>query len=293
MISIIACSRNAQLLKNISENIARTIGVPYELIPIDNSLNQFGICKAYNMGGDKARYDILCFMHEDISFETNSWGIIVVDMLRNKSTGILGIAGGDAKSLVPSSWSVPARSCEVNIIQHRKNGNPEKERILITMQGAESDFKEVCVLDGVWLCTRKEIFEEYRFDEINFPGFHGYDIDYSLQISRKYKAYVLFNIQIEHYSEGNPNKEWVKSAISVSEKWRSQLPASIYPLERSEFALHHWKTIRNFMEHLIRLQYSGTIIIKYFLTYSFSRYFSLRRFLSIGKYILTEMKKRK
>lgn len=73
MISIIICSKNKDLLKDVSANIELTIGVPYEIIAIENNKGEFGICKAYNDGASKAKYDIFCFMHEDISFETQNW----------------------------------------------------------------------------------------------------------------------------------------------------------------------------------------------------------------------------
>ncbi len=50
MISIIICSRDADYLRKVSENVAATIGVPYEIQAIDNSKGAYGICEAYNLG---------------------------------------------------------------------------------------------------------------------------------------------------------------------------------------------------------------------------------------------------
>jgi hypothetical protein len=110
MISIIICSIDPCRLDQLNRNIEQTIGVPYELIPIDNSSNRYGLCQAYNLGAARAAYPILCFMHEDIAFETADWGLSVIRHLEDPSVGLIGVAGGDGRALVPCSWSVPVES---------------------------------------------------------------------------------------------------------------------------------------------------------------------------------------
>ena len=286
MISIVICSVNKDLLSNLEKNIAETIGLPYELIAIDNSVNQYGICKVYNEGGKKAKFPILCFMHEDILFETKKWGELVCKHLADNTTGLLGIAGGDIKSRVPSSWSQPIISTEVNIIQHYKSRQKSPEHLLVTNASINGTIKKVVLLDGVWLCTKKEVFDQYTFDEIMFTGFHGYDIDYSLQVNTKYNLYVVFDILIHHYSEGNPDKNWVNSAVLINKKWMARLPVSSYVLSGRQYSFHHWHSLRVFLQQLVRLNYNNYTILKYYILYSFTRYFSIRRFLSLGKYVL-------
>lgn len=280
------------MLANVKKNIAETIGVPYEIIPIDNSKNTYGICKAYNEGGAKARFPILCFMHEDVSFETMNWGEKARAHLSDESTGLLGIAGGDSKALVPSSWSVPAVSNEINLVQHYKSKKLPPEHIVITNNQTEGNLKRVVAVDGVWLCTRKEVFERFTFDDKTFTGFHGYDIDYSLQVSTAYKVCVVFDIVIHHYSEGTPDARWMDSAIKVSKKWKSYLPVSVYNLSEAQYNLHHWNSLQVFIQHLFRLKYNYFVIVRSLLFYSFSRYFSFRRFLSMSKYVLISMYKK-
>ena len=115
MISIVICSAKPHLLAALRQNVEETIGIPYEIIAIDNTGNRYGICKAYNEGGTKAKYPFICFMHEDISFATPNWGERVIQHFSDERTGMLGIAGGDAKSLVPSSWSSCMISNEINV----------------------------------------------------------------------------------------------------------------------------------------------------------------------------------
>jgi Glycosyltransferase like family len=289
MISVIICSVNPVLLASVKKNIAETIGVPYELISIDNSLNQYGICKAYNEGGSKARFPVLCFMHEDVAFETMNWGTKVCEHLAGADAGLLGVAGGDSKALVPSSWSVPVISNEINLVQHYKSGQAPAKRIIETGELVKGSKQKVIAADGVWLCTKKSVFDQFKFDETNFPGFHGYDIDYSLQVGTTYSVYVVFDILIHHFSEGSPDRKWVESAVQVSKKWKKRLPVSVYNLNSSQYSFHHWHSLRVYLQHLFRLQYSYSAILMSLFTYSFTRFFSIRRFLSMSKYVLISM----
>ena len=43
MISIVICSRSETALENVSQSVSLTIGVPYEIIAIDNSKGEYSI----------------------------------------------------------------------------------------------------------------------------------------------------------------------------------------------------------------------------------------------------------
>lgn len=292
MLSIIICSVNSFVLERVKKNIAETVGIDYEVIVIDNTSNQYNICKAYNLGGAKATFPFLCFVHEDVQFETDGWGAIICNHLTNQQTGLIGLAGGDGISMVPSTWSIPFVSNEINIIQHYKRVDKEWEHVLKTNSTVEGTLKKVAVLDGVFLCTRKDVFEKFQFDDQSFRGFHGYDIDYSLQVSTRYNAYVTFDILVRHFSEGNPDKQWLESSYLVSQKWKKILPLSIYHPSPKAFNLHHWHSLQVLIKHLLRLQYNKAFILKTFLKYSFTRFFHIRRFLSTFKFVVLEMQKK-
>jgi hypothetical protein len=104
MISIIVCSINATYLKNLEESIQSTIGVDYELIAMDNTVQKAGICKVYNEGGSRAKYPYLCFVHEDVKFHSQNWGEYLLETLKTESIGILGICGGKYYPNVPGGW---------------------------------------------------------------------------------------------------------------------------------------------------------------------------------------------
>lgn len=290
MISVIICSINEILLNQLKLNIKESIGVHHEIIAVDNKITNDGICEIYNRAGSIAKFPILCFIHEDVFFETKNWGLNIVAHFNNPQTGLVGLAGGDTKGIVPSSWSTVFKSKEMNLIQYKKRDNSGKH-IIISGDKRKSKAKKVVSIDGFFMCTRKEVFEKFKFDEHNLKGFHGYDIDYSLQLFGKFDVKVIFDILVYHYSEGNTDRAWLKSTLIISRKWKKYLPVSVYPLTKEEFNFYHWKSLQVFLYDLFRLRYPCYRIIFYYLYFSFTKYFRLRRFLSMGKFIILSMYK--
>ena len=86
-------------------------------------------------------------------------------------------------------------------------------------------FEEVVVLDGFALFVRKNVWEEFPFDEKLLTGFHCYDLDFTLSVGSKYKNYVCCKILLEHFSEGSFNQAWVNDTVKMHlNKWHHFLP---------------------------------------------------------------------
>ena len=99
MISIIVCSINPDAAEKLKRNIAATIGnMEYEVIDYDNRTSGYGICKVYNSCAEKSRYDFLCFLHEDVHFDTIAWGEIIVRKLSEPDCGAIGFAGSKLRT---------------------------------------------------------------------------------------------------------------------------------------------------------------------------------------------------
>src|SRR5680860_730628 len=153
-ISIIICSREKQISKNLTENIKNSIGCDYELIVIDNSENKYSIFEAYNLGIEKSMGEYLCFIHDDIFIHTNGWGSVLQCIFNeNKEVGLIGVAGSKIKTKMPSVWWLcPKKDKIVNIIQHLPNGDIEKWELGFD----DCSNTEVVVIDGVFMAMRKD-----------------------------------------------------------------------------------------------------------------------------------------
>ena len=221
MISIIICSRKPDISPSLKENIKNTIGVDYEIIAIDNSHNDYSIFSAYNTGVNQSRFPYLCFLHEDVLFRTENWGINLIKHLKDEKTGIIGVAGGKTMSKVPTSWSVGGRC--IHIIQHY-NRKKAPSKLVKEPKGFIGNCQPVVLLDGVFLAMRKELFNFVSFDE-TLSGFHGYDFDISAQsILAGYNNYVVYDILLEHFSEGHRDAFYYVNLINIHKKRENSLP---------------------------------------------------------------------
>jgi hypothetical protein len=227
MISIITASRDARLLKNLEDNIAETIGgIPYEFILCNSVDAKKGLSFMYNEASIRACNDIICFCHEDISFHTKHWGQKLLDIFNNNpEMGLIGVAGSKYKALTPSTWFNEgfAKFKRVNIIQHSRFN----DKSLVIFNPDNKRIEDVATLDGVFLATRKEIISEIKFDSENFRNFHFYDLDFSLQVLKKYKVCVQYDFLIEHFSVGKIDRTWIYDGIQFYRKWRKSLPVRI------------------------------------------------------------------
>jgi hypothetical protein len=209
MISIVISSCNEQLFLELEKNIIESIGTAFEIIRINNP-NLMGICEAYNKGASMAKYDYFLFIHEDIIFQTQNWGKLLMNHLKRENTGVIGLAGSNYVPRAPSSWSLSDSKytfCNVN----------SKEMKAIK----PIPYDKVFAIDGVFLAIKKSVYLQFIFDQ-NIKGFHGYDTDFSLRVASQYDNYVISDIFITHFSKGNPDKLWIESNIQIRKKIKIQ-----------------------------------------------------------------------
>ncbi len=252
MISIIVSSYKKEYFSQFEQNINETIGIPYEIIKIDNP-GLMGLCEAYNKGTQLAKYDILCFSHEDINIKTVNWGKKVIEQFNDKSIGLLGVAGSKHKTYMSSGWDFAGDENKIincfNLIQCFKNSN---RNTLHSYQNPDKQSaSNVVVIDGVWFCTRRKICIELPFDQNTFTGFHCYDIDFSLQVFLHYKVMVTYEVLLEHFSEGNFDKTWLLETFKLHNKWKMKLPVGSIKIDKNISRKVEFVTFHNLLYRLL------------------------------------------
>lgn len=248
MISIVICTRANDINEVLKANIQNTIGVPYELILIDNSKSELSIFSAYNKGAALSKYDIVCFMHDDISYQSNDWGTIVAGQLHKSNVGAVGVAGAPYFSTLPGAWWSGGLIC-----QHVSG---ETEYAYAPIQ----DYAlPVVVLDGLWFCIKKKLFTQISFDENRFSGFHFYDVDISLQIKHLgYEILSLYNITMSH-SPGKLDVVWLQNALILQKKWEKQLPFTVVKLNYTQKVTIEYRVLA---EYMTAMRANGTSTLK-------------------------------
>jgi hypothetical protein len=274
MISVIVCSRSSKLFTVFEKSVASSIGVVFELIRIDNELNQYSISEAYNKGVRMSKYEHLCFCHEDVVFKTMNWGPKVLNHLSDPRIGLIGVAGSDTFSNVPNGWWVQSSDTQIamNIEQglseitkdfkdyaYRNSIDVSALSYRVSKNVSDTEKVKVIVLDGVWLCGRKRIFQDIEFDENLLTGFHGYDIDICLSSFQLYDNYVVGDILLEHKSVGEISKLWVESALAVASKWNRLEVISVRDLSAGQKASYKSTSLFSLCNSLGRLKYDTAV----------------------------------
>lgn len=269
MISIIICSTTKTLSGELTENIDSTIGVPYELICIDNSEGKYSICQAYNKGIELARHPYLLFVHQDVVFQTTDWGKHLITHLQQPDAGIIGMVGAQIVPRIPQEAWVG-----YNLGEHFIQGNSystRKAKLHYLPENYNEKLYPVVCMDGMFLAMRKELTEKIHFDE-NIPGFHTYDIDICLQATQAgYVNYVAYDILLTHNSSGQINQNYYQQLINTYRKWQDHLPMTV-PALRNETTIiqkAELKQLRRLQQKLINKRFSVHSVIQ--LTYEYTQ----------------------
>lgn len=280
MLSIIICSISPSRLQAVEQNIKETIGlgVLYEIIALDNREKKWSLAKVYNWGAQKAIYPYLFFVHEDVKFHSVEWGWHMEQKLSEPDCGVIGFAGSKVKLKSYSGWyQIDDWNC-FYFYQGRKDGS-----VLFRVYGVclGQPFEEVITLDGFAMFVKKEVWAENPFDEEVLTGFHCYDLDFSLQIAKKYKNYVCCSsVLIEHFSGGVFNYKWYADTIRLHDsKWKNTLPllTNSIDLNDRELAIQEEDAAYRFLFVLLRSDASKVDKKKNLIAY-WKRPFSCKHF---------------
>lgn len=245
MLSLICCSQYETVPEQLAQNVQDTIGTDYEWIWIYNQNNKYSIFEAYNIGVAKANGNILCFMHQDLEFQSYEWGNEVERLLFDKNIDACAVAGTDYYRKSPSYYPCGRGHNKINVIQSTDSGD-------VKWQDYDSA-ERLAVFDGMWFCIKKHCFEKIRFDDSLYSGFHFYDIDIATQLwVNNMSVYTLPNVWIKHFSEGNPNVEWLRNAFKFYGKWKCFMPLQLRKIEHNEQMLLECQALYSALRNCIR-----------------------------------------
>lgn len=203
------------------EHIRGTVGVKgAEIIPYLNK-GEFSLAELYNQGLEKAKYDIVVFMHDDIIFNNHNWGRMLLRQFENTEYGILGIAGSTDLFMDDNE---AVHQWTVGRLRHQINGT-----LIDTFLSNRYEYPiQVVHLDGVFLSIHRNRIRQ-KFD-IRFNGFHYYDISFTFSNHLSgVKIGVIFDVDLTHKSGGSYNQEWRQNRLLFSKIYKAYLPCRIRP----------------------------------------------------------------
>jgi GT2 family glycosyltransferase len=181
-------------------------------------------------------------MHDDVHFYSQNWGVSCVNKFDNENIGAIGLAGSAYAPLFPGPWWKTGFIC-----QHLYNKRD------ISYGNSSAVQLPILVLDGFWMCIRKQLFEQIKFDVNLFNGFHFYDLDICMQIHQLGHSIIsVYDIDIAHHSNGKLNLEWQKSALKFNSKWRKILPASVAKISFFNIIKSEFTTLFDYLRIVVK-----------------------------------------
>jgi GT2 family glycosyltransferase len=285
MLSLIICTKHGSIADSFIKNIDETIGVQYELIVIDNTNNRYSIFEGYNLGIEKANFPFLCFLHDDLHFLTNNWGQTVLNRFSSdQKLGAIGVSGSPYYPAMPGAWwSTGIYTKYIAVADSATNG---LQTLYAEYQPVQNNQLPVVLLDGMWLCIRKSIFEHIQFDSNTFKGFHHYDMDICLQIHQLgYKLISVYDVLIRHDSEGTRDNKWLASSLEFQKKWLHHLPISVVELSWTKKFSAEYSALAHYLVTLKRNGISVQGIISTLLNQIFKQKFRWYKVLFIPLFI--------
>jgi hypothetical protein len=264
MISVIVCSVNPDKCGALKEHIYSYIGTDFEFLSFDNRKAKWGIAKVYNHLAEKAKYDYLCFIHEDVFIGTQGWGQKMVSFVSDDhECGIIGFSGRtDVSHNLNSSWGSIRMERRANVWDNYKGTTYVDRRSNFSTYHYFPDpngrnYSNVICIDGMFHFVKKHVWQEIRYDEITFSDFHFYDVDFSFAVARKYKNYVFLDMEVFHESTGKISAPYISGILYFWEKWDMELPYSTLHKEWKEcrMALYFCKKAKTSIWKMFRQIY--------------------------------------
>lgn len=181
----------------------------------------YSLSQIYNHALNRAEYDLIVFVHDDVIFETPRWGINLIKHFTHSNFGILGVAGTSHLSNTGIWWQDKTKM--MGIIKHH-----QQEKTWVSQYCHDFGDKilpAVCI-DGVFIAVHRKRIHTI-FNE-SLQGFHFYDIDFCLSNHMAdVKIGVIFNIKLIHHSIGATDEQWENNRLRFITSHAYHLPCHI------------------------------------------------------------------
>lgn len=228
MITIVYSTHKDENYNNkFRQHLLQTVGLKNVQILEYQNNNEFSLTEVYNRGLDESLNDVVVFCHNDIDFETKSWGTKLLKHFEKTNFGILGVAG--TTQLPESGMWWKNKKKMIGIVNHEHQG---KKWVSKYSEGFGNDVYESVIVDGLFISVNKKIIKK-TFNE-EFKGFHFYDISFCFENHLEgIKIGVISNIRLTHKSIGQTNELWEKNRELFVEKYKTFLPKKI-PINKNK-----------------------------------------------------------
>jgi hypothetical protein len=221
MISVITCCRHPTPQSIQEKNVGKTIGAPYEYLPIDGT-DGTSLAAIYNFGISRARGEVIVFIPEDVYFMKPGWGRVLQQKFSDPTIAGVGVAGTQyLSSTTPSLTAAGRPFIKGRVVYHLQNG----DFFAVVYSHELGDF-DVVACDGAFLAVRAKHLVHAWFDQETFDGEHFADLDLCMQLRKCGRLLVTTDLVVKKRSPMQFDRAWQEYSRRFIDKWSIELPAS-------------------------------------------------------------------
>ncbi|MCX7725699.1 MAG: glycosyltransferase family protein [Chitinispirillaceae bacterium] len=221
MISVVTCYKKTVGQSILEKNIAKTVGVECEYIPVDGTKGH-SMATSLNYGVSLAKGDIIVVIPEDVCFMKGGWGALLEKKFVDQEIAGIGVAGTQYLfSHTPSITAAGKPFIKGRFVYQLQNG----EFFAVVYSKENGEF-EVVACESIFLAFRKAHFGKISFDEVTYDGNYFAEVDLSFQLRKLGKLIVTTDILIKKFFTIQYDNLWREYGNRFLKKWSSQLPAS-------------------------------------------------------------------
>ena len=207
--------------KKFEIHLKNTIGLKNPEILIYENFNQYSLTEIYNIGLNESKNDIVLFIHNDIFFNTDNWGRILLSKFNNTEYGIIGIAGTTDLNSNGVWWTDSSKM--IGSVFHKHNNKTFESKY---SNSYNKEIIDAVVVDGLFIGVNKNKIQK-SFVE-TFKGFHYYDISFCIEnFLSEVKIGVIFDIKVTHNSIGITNEQFENNRKIFVEEYKDRLPIKL------------------------------------------------------------------
>lgn len=224
MISAIVCSTDTRKLSKHRSWLESTAGVALEYVAVENQEGK-ALARVWNENAEKARGEILLFLHDDLFPLTPNWGKKLEALFAQPEPPVLaGLAGTRYLAAENPGWATAGRPY---LLGRMLSLSPEGVPVA-QFYSDPGEPRDAVAVDGCFMATSRAAFQSGPgFDGETFSAFHFYDMDFCMQARQRGRVVVCRDILAFHRSGGAFDEKWRYWREVFQKKWENALPASL------------------------------------------------------------------
>jgi hypothetical protein len=169
--------------------------------------------------------EALVLVHQDAEIVDADFCAIIRDALADPDVGVVGCVG--AVGVRSIAWWEASVTCASFINRYDEHGGGDLPSFSWAWSDAPAYARvgEVETLDGFVLAISPAVLRRIRFDE-QLGAFHGYDLDFCLQVRDAGFKVVTADFRAIHYRQLDmvPDPEdWVDAHVRLADKWDGRM----------------------------------------------------------------------